>query len=784
MMRLAVLPLLLLALIVLPVAAVTAAQHRAKAPDTKTLIASLNDVTEKVQGEQDVLKSLAGKLEKECKAQLGEHGAPKKAIRDGERLIQRATSELEDINADRAAVESAIRGLKTKMSDAKRNVDELTGKLKALRSEQKKGETQVVATLQQLDSVIAETEWHEEHHRRHGTEPSKLNTEVSDLKRLGRQLSASAVPSAPAFLQTQAARRGASAGKSVGALKADRRELLRARKAATTGFQEEEARLIDLIKVQREELQKLESALEEQQPVLADKFKQSSETNRSIAMASRVMARDTEALDMTKVVCDLQSEAAEQMLTLRGNLLGLLKMPGVLLANMDTAMFLQRDLNDLKVSPPSFVQLRATAKRSGLAQAVQDALRAAAGAAEVSLGASADSADSEGDSDISASAMLQQGTSGPFDKVTGMIRSLIANLRDQANEDTNLHQWCMDSSAENDKNRIETKSAQNEAEAQILWAKSAMAKLGDQVSFFQDEITRLQKQEQDIRSSISAQEKLTKESLGAHKQHQGVLVNIVNVLQSACDLDVSAELNAAVKTSSSTITLPQVDKTAVMSKPSAHVVSAASVAQVNAASSFAKSAVLNDLASFGVNLEVGAPALLQMKTESSTGIAAARVLQGGLLQHQITKKGQCAEAASIIVKAISKMGEVDVVTSSYINSYKKKAGSQADAAKAAFDQRSSDLIAAKAAKSKRAHELAVAEGDKKQLAKDLELVEEAARSIEQKCSVKETHEERMARRQDEMDALKSALKVMSGEEIPVESSFVTTGAVATHRVPA
>merc|ERR1719245_1502206 len=96
--------------------------------------------------------------------------------------------------------------------------------------------------------------------------------------------------------------------------------------------------------------------------------------------------------------------------------------------------------------------------------------------------------------------MVQQGatSSGPFDKVTGMLEGLLNNLRAQANEDTGLDQWCQQSRADNERSRLETKAAQDEASSQALWAQSAIAELEDEASFFSGEVKRLRSMQREI----------------------------------------------------------------------------------------------------------------------------------------------------------------------------------------------------------------------------------------------------------------------------------------------
>jgi len=143
------------------------------------------------------------------------------------------------------------------------------------------------------------------------------------------------------------------------------------------------------------------------------------------------------------------------------------------------------------------------------------------------------------------------------------------------------------------------------------------------------------------------------------------------------------------------------------------------------------------------------------------------------------KFGQCADAAKTLREAVSKIVEVNSAHSEYMDgpggfkaAYEDVSGLIAQST----EERSADLTNCKTASAKRSSDLAVAQEDLKHKTKDLELLSEEIKELEQNCGPKaETHEERTARRQDEIDALKNALSVLEGESIPVEYSFLETG---------
>lgn len=284
-----------------------------------------------------------------------------------------------------------------------------------------------------------------------------------------------------------------------------------------------------------------------------------------------------------------------------------------------------------------------------------------------------------------------------------MIRALIANINEQANGDTNLNQWCLDSKAENDQSRVEVRAAADNAGAQILWAQDAIAGFKDQTTYFGSEVQRLEKHAVDINGAGHEESEMLSKQLADHGSAREILQESVEVLKGACDID-DAELTA---------------------------------------------------------LSTG-PTLLQ-----SGGSGKAKALQ--------TKHGQCTEAAKLILQAKAKLGSLDGEISKYKTAHDSMVEAEVGAAQKAVEQRTRDLASTKSALSSRVLDLETAKGNRRRKEKDLLLVEAAARAIDKKCIVKELHSERVARKADEIDALKSAYKVLNGEEIPVDTSLLTLG---------
>lgn len=127
---------------------------------------------------------------------------------------------------------------------------------------------------------------------------------------------------------------------------------------------------------------------------------------------------------------------------------------------------------------------------------------------------------------------------------------------------------------------------------------------------------------------------------------------------------------------------------------------------------------------------------------------------------------QCKEASKLLMDATKGVKSLDTLTNKYLAEYTTLSGKIASDAKAASEARDTELKSTKAARAQRASELATATKDVKEAAKELVLIQTAKAELEHSCTHVETREEKMARRKEEIDALKEALNVLQGEAVP------------------
>jgi len=684
-----------------------AAKANPKIPD---LIAALERVTglfEKHGGRKFEARA--------CAKAIDDNGLSEKALVANERFIKDTSDDIKTTKAEVDSIRNTVSSLKAEGKGVLEDISRLTGQLRDLRANHLAAEKRSKKSLQQLDAIITQAEWKEEHEKpRENEEPRKLTSDVSVLKRLGRELAPAGESAAASFLQvgsadevddssdddSSASERHAASG-AAGVLQGDRTALLSARGAESREFKKQERELMELIASKREQLKKIEGNINEQQPVLAEKTKESAEMEDAISFATREMNQLKSLRSQGLQTCDLKAKSMDKIDKLRSATTSSLKMTTKMIASMDGTMLLSKDLNEFADGAPSFVQLRRSRSRSrsgsgsGLGLAVQ-ALRAAEGAS----GSAAAEDDADNDASPSAPPSRKvafveadsEAAGGPFDKVADLIRSLMGNLRSQGNEDINTNQFCLNAKAENERNRFEAKVSMDEASSQILWAEAA--------------IQRLDKQIAELREDREMLTKLTKVTDDSAKEEGSVLATQLT------------DTNNATPVIQNTIT---------------------------------------QLKSMCANVR-----FLQTASQSSSSSGASSLRQGAS-----SKFDSCQEALNLLRDLNGKTGALSEAVSSYKSEKEKRDQEERSALKGAMDKGNNDLSDISGAKAKRTMELSIARGDKQKKESDLALVDKAATEIDSECSVKESADERLTKRQEEIEALKNAWKILNGDEIPV-----------------
>jgi chromosome segregation ATPase len=363
------------------------------------------------------------------------------------------------------------------------------------------------------------------------------------------------------------------------------------------------------------------------------------------------------------------------------------KMATKLIEHMDTALFLARDIQSLKPTAQSLLQLASTKHEEKYL-----------GIAPYSLLQEADTS-SMGLQQLIESYSASMGTSeGPFDKVTRMISGLIASLKAEANDAVNQNQFCQDSLGENRNDRVEKQADIDSLVATIRWSEMAIVRLTDDVDYLKGEKQHMVDLEDKAKKALTKETSRVDRELHEHGLGYQVVTKAVEVLTQLCDLGSSA-------------------------------------------SSF-------------------------IQHDSDLHTSEISTMQGRNSK-AVSRLEQCKEAADLLTSGAKELKKLDGITNDYISEYKSMSDGVKDHAKKAQDAVSSQLKSTISAKAQRASELATANKEIKKSKKDLVLIETAKKQLEHQCSHVETREEKMARRQDEIDALKEALNVLDGESVAV-----------------
>jgi hypothetical protein len=720
----------------------------------KQVVSTLLEVIEGIDAEQENAKTLAKDRAKKCEKSIANM---EKAIKDNERIAAEAKEDLQATDAEAATVTTLIDGIKNQISTANEEIGRLTERLGDLRAAHKEDEKQASSSLQQLEMVLSKSQLSQKEEgkrKRHAPRPtSQLSAEVFALQELGKKLSYSSspgggngAPSAPSFLQMGEAdveadvqagqgQGGQESGEAIAVLQADTKELEKAKKGASKGFDEEEKKLINLIRIQREELKKLEKSWEDQQPVVAEKLKQSAEINTTLAMAERSLDRDKTLLPLAQDLCTFTAAGVEAEVKTRSELSNLVAMPSKILEGMDTGSFLARDMESIRdlpaAPPPSLVQVSMEASRKrrrrrrhskrvhhaheaaasvSLSQEVQQALDSAAEQQEPTTLALKDDASREEEKSNDA-ALLQSATAaltaGPFDKVSNMIEALITSLREQINDDTDHHQMCEESTLQNQRTRLETKDNIDMMMTDIHWSETGISRLDSQIAAVEEDIPRLKAVASGIQEEFNAEKSRVEEETADRETSKEICSKVVVVLMELCELD------------DSDVALLQENRTS-------------------------------------------------LRSGSRTGSGIVALVQLRATMARSSKIKQCSEAAKLLNEAVAKFDELNTQAGDYISSYRSKSDDAHGVASTMAQLRESDLSVTKASRAKRANELALARDFLKAKQKDLSLIEEEKMQLDQSCGPQvDSHEERMARRAEEIDSLKNALSVLEGEAVPV-----------------
>jgi len=164
------------------------------------------------------------------------------------------------------------------------------------------------------------------------------------------------------------------------------------------------------------------------------------------------------------------------------------------------------------------------------------------------------------------------------------------------------------------------------------------------------------------------------------------------------------------------------------------------------------------------DLGSSASSFLQQDTDLHSSEMSSMQVQSSKI---VSRFEQCKEAADLLRSGVKELDHLDAITDDYIHKYTDLSHHIMQEAKETEEAVHSQLKSTQSSKAQRASELANANKDIKKAHQDLTLIETAKKELEHQCSHVETREEKLAKRQDEIDALKEALNVLEGESVVV-----------------
>lgn len=680
------------------------ARRHGEEPATDT-VQSVQTLNEVVNGiNEEEDKNMARKASLQTSCRDTQR-ALESAIQESERTASSASDDLQAAGAQVQDMQAAISSLQEQITASSAELDRLQVRLKELREQNGAFDNNTDTSLLAVEQAADQAK-RMSHEQHRVKAPSPLTKQVSYLEELSNSLTASALP-APSFMQVASVAHGKASVAAVDALNADKDMLLQSRETARDDFSEEEKNVLELIEIERKKLQELEKSLEDQQPTLANKLQQAAELNQTLASSNRGLVRDRKVLETSEAKCSMMLTSIDAQKSLRLQVSDKIRMAVKLLETMDASMFLSKDVTSLK-SPPSFMQVKSRSVGSvDIQNALLDTMSAAGPAPPGGQAAVLGLLAEASSNDATSSVGVQGQATGPFDQVTDMIKALIASLKDQANEAVNKDQFCHDSMGQNRRERLDKKNTIDMKKSAMRFSSTAMSRLDGELTFLTNEIARLNELVTTAEAEKQGEQDRVNQEAEDHRLAVNIISEVMSVLTQLCELDGAAP------------------------SPS--------------------------------------PSFLQTEKKISSKSGSGMASTAKLMTKSLSKFSQCGEAVTLLQEGIDKFGEQDTAAAAYLTSFEALSDGEKTDAENSVAERTTEKTEKEASRAEQADAKATAEGDLESAQNELTLIDEAKKQLEKDCGPgTETHEERQARRKEEIEALKSAYDVLDGEAVSVD----------------
>lgn len=519
--------------------------------DLLDMLTSLNEVVVSMDKEHKAFRDLSNARETSCRTTKA---GLEKSLNQGNLTLQTAQKELSKAMNEVDSIQGGVNTVKEKMKTVNGEISALQSQLAKLRAERQASiardngySQQVKAILEKAKRRISQV-W-----TRSGAHKSEESDEaqVEDIKALMLELS----HDAPDEKRT-----------AENVPKAEAAEVNKAAKKAQEAFEIKELKLMELIKSKRAALKPLQSNLAKRQPELADQLRKISEANRTVVTTKLGLKRDKKVLERSQGKCAVLFKAKKFETDQR---------PQVRVQVIMAISFLKAMArkSGIELNPgaqgPSFLQLESSeqSQDNELSQAVRSALEHIESIDDSRYGLDFKVDALSNISDDVASVPLESNLvqvdaaqkeasaeeADSLKNVKEMIKTLIASLREEQNEDQEKQKFCAEQLKKTQEKAKKLKTAQEEVEQSKQWTKNAVNDLEEQARFIENEVAFLNEAKTTSKTELDAEVKRVEDEVKNHEATTDVMSKSQQVLVTQCKLsedDLSsncAEANAALR---------------------------------------------------------------------------------------------------------------------------------------------------------------------------------------------------------------------------------------------
>lgn len=518
--------------------------------DLLDMLTSLNEVVVSMDKEHKAFRDLSNARETSCRTTKA---SLEKSLNQGNLTLQTAQKELSDAINEVDSIQGGVNSVKEKMKTVNGEISALQSQLAKLRAERQASIARDNGYSQQVKAILEKAKrriskvW-----TRSGAHKSEESDEaqVEDIKALMLELN----HDAPDEKRTAENKKAAAA------------EVNKAAKKAQEAFEIKELKLMELIKSKRAALKPLQSNLAKQQPELADQLRKISEANRTVATTKLGLKRDKKVLERSQGKCAVLFKAKKFETDQRPQV----RVQVIMAISFLKAMARKSgiDLNP-GAQGPSFLQLDSSeqSQDNELSQAVRSALEhiESIDDSRYGLDFKVDASPNISDDVVSVpleSNLVQVDTAqkeasseeaDSLKNVKEMIKTLIASLREEQNEDQEKQKFCAEQLKKAEEKTKKLKTAQKEVEQSKQWTKNAVKDLEEQARFIENEVALLNEAKTTSKTELDAEVKRVEDEVKNHEATTDVMSKSQQVLVTQCKLsedDLSsncAEANAALR---------------------------------------------------------------------------------------------------------------------------------------------------------------------------------------------------------------------------------------------